>query len=246
MIEGKKFNAVVTDLLKEIEKTQGDKIAQAGEVIGKSLDNGGLLHVFSTGHSHMIAEEMFYRTGGLFQVDPILEPSLMLHQGAMKSTKIERLPGYAKIIADSSDLREDESIIIASNSGINSVIVEMAMVAKEKKLNVIAITSAGTSSKLNPRHSSGKRLMDVADIVIDNCLNDGDAVMEVPGIEQKTGAVSSITGIYIAQRIVISVVNEFVKRGKTPPIFMSANVPGGDEHNAQLVAKYGSRIRGLY
>lgn len=246
MLEGSEYRDIVLGVLTEIESTQKEKIRAAGKMIEDSLDHDGLLHVFSTGHSHMISEELFYRTGGLVQVNPILDPPLMLHQGAMKSTRVERLQGYAESIAESIDFRPGEPIIIASNSGINSVTIEMALYAKKKDMKVIAITSVDISGSLKTRHPSGKKLMDLADIVIDNCVRDGDAVLKVPGIEQKVGAVSSIAGLYIAQRLIIDTVDEFLKKGKTPPIYMSANVPGGDQHNARLVEKYGKRIRGLY
>jgi len=246
MIDDRKFHTIVAGLLEDIETTQNSKIKEAGKLISDSLENDGILHVFSTGHSHMIVEELFYRAGGLVQVNPILDPALMLHQGAIKSTRIERLQGYADSIAESIDFREGEPIIIASNSGINAVPVEMALAAKKKNLKVVAITSVNISGSLMPRHSSGKKLMDIADVVIDNCIKDGDAVMEIPGSDQKIAAVSSIAGMYIAQRLVIDIVNEFLKKGKRPPVYMSANIPGGDEHNALLVEKYSKRIRGLY
>lgn len=246
MIDDSRFSTIVIDLLNEIEETQRGKILEAGTIISDSLDNEGMLHVFSTGHSHMIVEELFYRAGGLVPVNPILDPALMLHEGAVKSTKIERLPGYAASVFDGICFKEGEPILIASNSGINSVPVEMALMAKEKKLKVIAITSVDISSSLQPRHLSGMKLMDIADVVIDNCIKGGDAVLEIPGTGQKVGAVSSIAGIYIAQKIVLNVINEFVKKGKKPPVYMSANIPGGDEHNAYLIEKYRDRIRGLY
>lgn len=246
MINYGKFNTAVIDMLCEIEETQKNKLAEAGRLIYGSLENGGMLHVFSTGHSHMLVEELFYRAGGLIQIDPILDPALMLHQGAVKSTRLERLSGYAECIFEGIDAKEGEPLLIASNSGINPVPVEMALLAKRKKLKVIAITSLDISGALEPRHASGKKLMDIADVVIGNCLKDGDAVMEIPGMEQKIAAVSSMAGIYIVQRLVIAIVNEFLKDGRKPPVFMSANVPGGDEHNACLLERYGGRIRGLY
>lgn len=246
MIEENRFNSIVVNLINEIESTQKEALKKAGALISQALDNDGVLHVFSTGHSHMIAEELFYRAGGLIQVNPIFDPGLMLHEGPIKSTNLERLPGYAAVIFKSIDFKEGEPIIIMSNSGINIVPIEMALLAKENGLKVIAITSVNVSASLKSRHSSGLKLMDVADIVIDNCLKDGDAVLEIPGTGQKVGAVSSIAAMYITQRIILSVINEFLKDGKVPPVYMSANIPGGDEHNAKLIKKYKQKIRRLY
>ncbi|NSW89190.1 MAG: SIS domain-containing protein [Firmicutes bacterium] len=246
MIDESRFKVVVIDLLNEIERTQSEVIREAGRIISEAIENEGLLHVFSTGHSHMIVEEMFYRAGGLVPVNPILDPVLMLHEGAFKSTKVERLSGYAAGVFESVRFKKGEPVLIISNSGINSVPVEMALLCKQNSLKVIAITSVSLSSSLQPRHASGKKLMDIADYVIDNCIKGDDASIEIQEYGQKVGAISSIAGIYIAQKLVISVVNEFLKKGKKPPVFMSANVPGGDEHNAYYISKYRERIRGLY
>lgn len=239
------FNSVLS-ILKEIDETQIEKIHKAGELIGECMKGGGLLHVFSTGHSHMIAEEMFYRSGGLVQVNAILEPALMLHEGAMKSTKMERVSGFAKTLLDSYDIRPGEAILIVSNSGINAVPVEMAMAAADKGMKVIAITSEKVSKELSPRHESGKRLYEIADIAIDNCVPEGDSLLTLPSSEQKVSAVSTIAGAFIAQLLTQQIINEFLSNGLTPPIYMSANLPGGDEHNARLIAKYKERIRCLY
>lgn len=239
------LNAVI-DILKTIDKTEEKNINKAAKIIAASLKNDGILHVFSTGHSHMIAEEMFYRSGGLVQVNAILDPTLMLHEGAAKSTKMERLPGYAKTLLDSYNIKKGETILIISNSGINSVPVEMAITAKEKGMNVVAITSTKVSKNLTSRHSSGKKLFELADIVIDNCTPPEDCVLTLPHSNQKIGAVSTIAGAFIVQLLVSEIINEFLKKKKVPPIYMSSNTPGGDEHNAKLIDKYKERIRCLY
>ena len=246
MVDEGQFKDVVLDLINEIETAQHENIGKAGVLIGQSLNNEGILHVFSTGHSHMIVEELFYRAGGLIQVNPIFDTNLMLHEGPIKSTVLERLPGYAAAIFKTISFNQGDPIIIMSNSGINVVPIEMALLAKENGMKVIVITSVKISSTLKSRHMSGMKLMDTADVVIDNCLKDGDAVLEIPGTGQKVGAVSTIAAMYIAQRIVLGVINEFLKNGKVPPVFMSANIPGGDEHNAKLIEKYKSKIKNLY
>ena len=148
-----------------------ENIKKASEIIFKALRNKKLVHVFATGHSHMFAEELFYRAGGLVQVNPILEPFLMQHEGSIRSTKFERLTGIAEIIFNSLDLRSGEPFIIVSNSGINSVPVEMAVLAKEKGHPVICVTSITQSSKSNTRNKYNKHLYEVCDVVIDNHLH---------------------------------------------------------------------------
>lgn len=238
------YNKVIK-LIEEIECSQKEKIKQAASLIKSSIERGGVLHAFATGHSHMIVEEMFYRTGGLVPVNPIFDPATMLHEGALKSTRIERLSGYAEAVLESVEVKEGEPILIVSNSGINSVPVEMATLARNKDMSVIAITSVDISSKLTSRHKSGKKLMDLADVVIDNCIKESDAAVEIKNTGQWVGALSSIAGIYIAERLVIEVATLFVKENKTPPVFKSANVKGGDEFNKNLVELYKNRIKGL-
>lgn len=242
----KDFTQIVKEVIQTIENHEQENIEKAAKIIAKSLEQEGLLHVFSTGHSHMVVEELFYRTGGLVQVNPILESALMLHEGALKSTKLERLSGYAKTILDGESVRSGETIIIASNSGINCLPIEMALAAKDKGLNVVAITSLETSRVLVSRHLSGKKLYEVADVIIDNCVPTGDAVIQLPEMTQKVGAISSIACTYIAQNLVLCVINEYLKKGIIPPIYMSANMPGGDEHNKNLIGKYQGRIRCLH
>ncbi len=245
MIDNREYLNIIFSILNEIEQTQVANIERSASVIKETIDKGGVLHVFSTGHSHMFVEEMFYRTGGLVPVNPIFDPATMPHEGALKSTKMERLPGYAKIILENYETREGEPILIISNSGINVVPVEMAMVAKEKSMKVIVVTSLNISEEASPRHPSGLKLYNLGDIIIDNCIKDSDASIKIPETGQRVAAVSTITGAYIIQRIVISTVNKFLEKGETPPIFMSANVNGGYEFNEPLLNKYKSRIKGF-
>ncbi len=244
MISGT-YYGLVASLLERIERTQSRVLAEAAQAIKRALDAGGVVHAFSTGHSHMMVEEMFYRAGGLVPVNAIFDPGTMLHHGASRSTRLERLPGYAEAVLGDVDTRPGEPIILASNSGINVVPVEMALLAKARGLVVIAITSRTLSLRLEPRHPSGKRLLDLADIVLDNCVEESDAALEIPGSGARVGGVSSIAGIYLVQRLMLSVIDEYLHAGEMPPVFVSANVPGGDEWNRKLIEHYRGRIRGL-
>lgn len=235
----------VASLLERIERTQGAALAEAGQAIKRALDAGGVVHAFSTGHSHMMVEEMFYRAGGLVPVNAIFDPGTMLHHGASRSTRFERLTGYAEAVLSGVDTRPGEPLVLISNSGINAVPVEMALLAKARGLVVIAITSRTLSLRLEPRHPSGKRLLDLADVVLDNCVEENDAVVEMPGSSVRVGGVSSIAGIYLVQRLMLSVIDEYVRAGEMPPVFISANLPGGDEWNRKLIERYKGRIRGL-
>lgn len=239
----KEFCGKIKLLIDEIETYENESINKACEIIYSAMKEDKVLQVFATGHSHMFAEELFYRAGGLVQVNPILEPFLMQHEGAVRSTKFERLTGIAKIIFDSINKKEKEPFIIVSNSGINAVPIEMAELARANGHPVIALTSMKTSTKATSRVSSNKKLYEVCDICIDNHAPYGDGV-----IESKYGMIgssSTILNSYIAQKIVLGIICLYEKDGLTPPIYMSANLQGGDEHNKQLYDKYKDRVKPL-
>jgi len=240
-----KYIATIKDLIDRIFLQQEETLNQAAALIAGSLENGGVLHFFGSGHSHMLGEEIFYRAGGLVPVNSIFEPALMLHEGACKSTKLERLYGYAAVILDHQELQAGEVIIIASNSGINVVPVEMAMEAKKRGLKVLALTSLASSAELESRHSSGTKLYQEADLILDNGVKTGDAQFEVDGMVQKTGPVSTISGIVLLNLLMLKVIENLAGDGDTPPVFMSANIPGGSGHNKKIIEKYRGRLKSL-
>ena len=240
----KEYTNKIIDLLKEIEETENENINKACDIMYNAMKNDELVHVFATGHSHMFAEELFYRAGGLVQINPILEPFLMQHEGAVRSTQFERLSGVAKLIFDSLELKENEPFIIVSNSGINSVPVEMAELAKANNHHVICITSAKVSKTLKARTTNEKRLCEVCDVVIDNHSPYGDGVIDSK--YGKVGSSSTILNSYIAQMLVLKIIDRYEQDGLVPPIYQSANTPGGDEHNKKLYNKFKNRVKSLY
>ncbi len=155
---------------------------------------------------------------------------------------MERLPGVASVLLDRHDLREGEVLIVVSNSGINAVPVEIAIEAKQKGLFVIALTSLAHSRKVPARHASGKRLFEVADLYLDNCGETGDAAVVYPGWNGKVGPTSAVAGIFLINQIICRVVERYLAEGLTPPVYVSANLPGGDEHNRRLEEQYRMRI----
>ena len=172
------------------------------------------------------------------------EPFLMQHEGAVRSTRFERLSGVAQIVFNSVDVRKGEPFMVVSNSGINAVPIEMAECAQKNGNRVIVVTSKKASEQSNSRVQSGKHLYDYGEVVIDNHCPNGDGVIECGN--EKVGAVSTIACSYIAQRLVIDIVKLYRQDGLEPAIYRSANTVGGDEHNKDIYDEYRSRIRSLY
>ena len=242
--DGTYLSSIYT-MLEQVEQQEQAGIEAAAKAAYESIQKGGLLHVFSTGHSHMIVEEMFYRSGGLVPVNPILVDELMVHKGAITSTRMERLHGKAEEVLSAAGLQKGDTIIISSNSGINAVPVEAAVYAKQQGLTVVAVTSRKVSQTLQSRCENGKHLYEVADIVIDNHAPRGDGFFTIPGTEQITGGASTFSSLFIAQRIVLKIENLYLAQGEMPPVLRSANLPGGDEYNSKVIAQYQSRIKAL-
>ena len=240
----KNFTNKVKEIIDIVYQEEHEKIKEAATLIFNSIKDKGILHVFATGHSHMLAEEMFYRAGGLVAIDPVLRPFLMQHEGAISSTKFERLPGIAKIVFDGLDKKASDPFIVVSNSGINAVPVEFAEIARGNNHPVIVITSVTSSKNLKPRTLNNKHLYECADIVIDNHVPHGDGIIETK--YGNVGAVSSIVCSYIAQSLVLEIINLFIENDLTPPIYMSANLAGGDEHNQKIYEEYKQRVKSLY
>lgn len=240
------YKTMIRRLIDEIESTQQDAMEKVADAIATNVTAGGVLHVFGAGHSQMLAEEVFYRAGGLVPVDAIFDSGLSVSNGAVKSTLLERLPGYAAAVLGNHEMSGGEPFLIVSNSGVNPVPVEMALEGRARGLLVIALTSVQASSALRPRHPCGQRLYELADIVLDNHVPPGDASVDVPGYPGiKTGAVSTILGAYILNNIMVMAVEKIVATGQEPPIFVSANVPDSAERNAWLVAHYRRQVRGF-
>ncbi|MBW4084264.1 SIS domain-containing protein [Paenibacillus sp. S150] len=237
----------VSQIIKQIhivEEQEQAPINTAAEWVADVIAEDGLIHLFGCGHSHLLVEDFFYRAGGMVPINPIFETSLMLHEGAVKSSKIERMQGYAEHILANYTVVPGEVMIVISNSGVNSLPVEMALAAKARGLKVIALCSSsyfGDSS----RHPSGKQLRQIADLVIDNHLPHGDALVQIPSSSMKMASGSTIVGSVILNMVMTNAAQKLIERGITPPVYVSGNIPGGAEQNTEYIEQYRKRIKHL-
>jgi len=236
------FHSIVNEMLSRIMDTQLPKIQKLGKIIAERTLDGSILFGFGTGHSHVIAEELYIRAGGLFTAKGILEPEFMLHGTKWKSTALERIEGISKSILTLNGVRSKDVIIIISNSGRNPVPIEMALEAKKMGLLVICITNMAHSKSISSRHKSGKKLFEVADHIIDNCGFPGDAAMGIKGEPYKFGATSTITGAYIIQLLVSEIIINIKDSGNLPPVLLSSNLDGSDAYNEELLKSYFDRF----
>ena len=233
-------------VLERIKQEQAGKIQRAGQLVASTLSAGGVIHTFGTGHSHLIAEEAFFRAGGVAAINPILDERLIFLKGALESTRAERENGLARELIAREDVRVEDAAIIISNSGRNAVPVEMALEMKARGVKVIAITNLEQSLASTARHPSGKRLYELADVTIDNCVPTGDASLLLPGMDTKIGPSSTVAGAAIINSIVIEAVNELLQRGERVPVLPSANVEGVSEETLRdILVPYRGRIKYL-
>lgn len=244
----RRFRHVVEEIFDQVMEKEQESLRQAAQVIAGAIEKDQLVHVFGTGgHSAIGAMEMFYRAGGLACINPLFPPGIS-NMDSHPST--ERLTGYAKHVLDHYGVKGGEVLIIVNVNGINAVTIDAALEAKQRGATVIAVTSVEFASNVPPnipaRHPSNKNLHELADIVIDVHVPLGDAVLELPGFDQKVASVSTVIVAFVLQGLVALVVEELLKRGVEPPVWKSANLPGGDEANRRWIAKYFSRVRHLY
>jgi uncharacterized phosphosugar-binding protein len=224
---------------------QIEKIELAADWVSQCMMSDGFIYTSGTGHSHMFAEEIFYRAGGFARVIPILDEALMLHKNASLSTEVERKEGYAKNVLSDYKIGPKDIFIISSNSGRNTVSIEMAMLAKENGAKVIVITNLKHTSSVASRHSSGKKLYEISDLYFDNGGEIGDASVQISGLDFKVGATSTILGVSILQSIMVQATENLVSKGFVPEVFSSSNSDEGEAHNDELIMKYKNIIKSL-
>lgn len=236
------------DAVQRMMEREAASIEKLAKVIYESMYNDGILHLFGTGHSHTIGEEAFHRSGGLAPINALLDPSLMLHEGMTLSSALERLEGYAtQYIVPRYALRPGDVMIVFSVSGRNPAPVEVALAAKEKGLFTAGLCSLHMARTYPSRHSSGRHLSDVVDLVIDYDVPEGDVMLPLEKQPElgATGGGSTILGMMLVNATLCQVVEHFLDAGETPPLLRCPNVGEAQavvEWNARLLERYKDRL----
>ena len=237
------FFSGVDAILEKIRETQGPNIEKAAMYVADAVAKDGLVHAFGAGHSNLLAEEISFRTGVLVPVDHVVDVSISGTVNVVKSTYMERLEGAGSILFDHIRPGANDVFIVISASGRNAAPVELARDAKQSGHRVIAVTSVTYSKSQPSRHSSGKLLLDYADVVIDNCGAVGDVCVKIPGMKQGLGPTSTIAGGYALQAVMIQAVFNLHHAGNEPPVFMSGNFDEGMDFNKAYLDRYWDRMR---
>lgn len=240
---GETYIGIVTDTIKSAWETQREELGRAADLLAGAVTGGGGIFIFGCSHAGILAEEVFYRTGGLAVINPIFYPGFMLNTRPITLTsQLERLDGLGEVLLEKNRVGSGDVLIIHSVSGRNNVPVEMADCARRLGATVIGITNVAYSSSVKSRHPSGKRLFEACDLVIDNKGVCGDAAVRLEGLPEPVGPTSTACGAALLNAIVIETEERLLSAGVVPPVFMSANLDGGDLHNQQIFDTYKEQI----
>ncbi|MFE4813239.1 SIS domain-containing protein [Peribacillus simplex] len=230
----------VQALLTIVGEQEKQSIKESVDHISKAVMSDGIIHLFGSGHSHILTEEVFYRAGGLAAIRPIFVEDLMLFKGASRSSQLERQNDLSEKFMHDEDIRPGDVCIVISSSGVNPVPIDVATIAKEKGAFVIGLTSPEYAKSCPSRHKQKHYLHDVVDLVIDNHIAKGDTLLKSNNISFGSG--STVIGAVLLNMIFTQVIQTIIETGETPPVFLSSNIEGADEHNQKIIAKYKTRI----
>lgn len=242
-------------ILERIENTQLESIRKAAELCTRAIAGGGLVHMFGSGHSRIFVEEMFPRHGSFPGFHPIVELSLTYHNpvvganGQRQAMFLEHIEGFGKVILRNFVFQEPDCFLIYSNSGVNEVVIDVALEARRQRLPIIAVVSLDHCLSVEPLHSSGKRLPDLADISIDNCTPAGDALVRVEGLDDPVGPGSTIGAAAVTNMIKCAVAEGLARLGQPPLVLTSSYFIGPEASRRrfdQTYDDYRERVQRVY
>lgn len=240
----KEYVNQVKILLDRIVVEDSDELTKAATLLADAIEGDGRIFSWGSTHSSTTMQDIYVRAGGLMVINAIFIPGLeALQTGPFGITsQIERLHGYAEVVLNYTPIRKGDVLIVVSVSGRNAVPIEMAKVAKERGIKVIAVTGYEYSKSVTPRHPDGKNMYEYADVVLDNKAKAGDAILSAEGCPTKFCPVSGITSTAVLQCLIAETVEILLTRKITPPVFMAQNVDGGEEFNNKMFEKYKDKI----
>ena len=230
-MSAEKYIQAAKHLIEKIENNQMDAIRQVADLVTEAIINEKLVFIYGAGHSSILCIETFARAGGLANMQAMLDAGLYMISGAQRQGGFERLPGYASCMVNDYGISEGDLVIVISNSGRNPAPVEMALEVKKLGAIVVGLTSLAHSNSVTSNDPSGKKLMEVADIVIDNGCPPGDAMIELPGLLPKVGPGSTVGGAVILNSIITQAAANLLEKGLKPPVAFSGNLPEAEEYN---------------
>jgi uncharacterized phosphosugar-binding protein len=244
-----RFRERITTVLDRIWESQTVTIKKAVEMMADSVADGGLVHLFGSGHSVLPVLDVFPRYGSFPVFHPLMDARLMwqnvLGSGGAKGVLwLERREGYARVLFENQPIRAGDVMVVFSHGGLNAVGIEVAMEARARSLAVVAVTSMDNQRRNKSTHSSGRKLSEVADVVIDNCVPAEDALIAIQGWKAPVAAGSTVAFVTIAMAIVAELAMRLAERGITPPVFVSPNVPGiPADNNSAVFAAYQQAVK---
>lgn len=224
-------------LIQNIESTQADSIVKAAKLVGNTIIAKGLVYTFGSGHSQLLAQEVHARAGGMYPIMQIVDPLW---------GRAERIEGVGEILLRGVPFKKDETIFVISNSGRNPEPIEVAKIAKDAGLHVIVVTSLTHSYSVASRHSSGKKLYEFGEVVLDTGTPAGDACMSFKGIDVKAGAASTVLGAALMNAVMVEAIQYILDKGENPPVLMSANLDGNEEYNERVKERYEGWVNTLF
>ena len=236
--------------MQEVHNTEGQALDRAAEKVADQIAADKLVHLYGPGgHSNLSAQEIFFRAGGLMHMSAILDEGTLISNGALRSMAIERTPGYGKIVIADSGVGEGDLLILVNAYGINAALIDAALEAKRRGVFLIGVSSRKHADETAPdhpaRHPTKQNLHDVVDIAVDCKVPIGDAVVNVPGMEEPLGAISTYANAFTLNSIGLRTIALLADRGITPPVWRSGNAPGGDEANNRFIHKFRHRVKAL-
>lgn len=243
-----RFRDALNGLIEQFEKEQQTGLLQAAGLMADACEQDRLIYLFGGGgHTCLVMQELFWRAGGLANLCPMLDLAIHPATPAYMYLGHERMHGVGNHIVSYYGVSQGDLALLFHSYGFNAPTIDAALECKRRDAKVVGISSSDWHKRIPKdfpiRHESGKTLFDIADICIDDYVPFGDTVIVVEGFDQPITGISSTIDFYIAHRLEMECVKECVRRGVTPPVWRSANIPGGDEFNASLRAKYNGRVK---